>query len=74
MGAHSCSHLRQVCWKPDGSGIDGMDFGWDAILYDWIHDALTPEERTLLREPDRAVPAPLHQGTRDHAGGRNLLV
>ncbi len=46
-GSRFLQHLRQVCWKPDGSGIDGMNFGWDAILYDWVHDALTPEERTL---------------------------
>ncbi|MBP7949304.1 MAG: hypothetical protein KA004_06580 [Verrucomicrobiales bacterium] len=38
-------HIKEAMWKTDGSGIDGMDFGWDAIIYDWIHDALTPEER-----------------------------
>jgi len=46
-GSRFLQHLKQVCWKPDGSGIDGMDFGWDAIIYDWVYDALTPEERTL---------------------------
>ena len=46
-GSRFLQHLKKVCWKPDGSGIDGMDFGWDAIMYDWVHDALSPEERTL---------------------------
>lgn len=40
-------HIKEAMWKADGSGIDGMDFGWDAVIYDWIYDALTPEERTL---------------------------
>jgi hypothetical protein len=46
-GSRFLQHLKKVCWKPDGSGIDGMNFGWDAIMYDWVHDALTPEERIL---------------------------
>lgn len=50
-GSRFLQHLKKVCWKPDGSGIDGMDFGWDAIMYDWVHDALTPEERTLYGNP-----------------------
>lgn len=40
-------HIKEAMWKADGSGIDGLDFGWDAVIYDWIYDALTPSERTL---------------------------
>lgn len=46
-GSRFVRHIKEACWKADGSGIDGLDFGWDAILYDWVYDALTPEERTL---------------------------
>lgn len=46
-GSRFVHHIKGVLWKADGSGIDGMNFGWDAILYDWIYDALTPQERTL---------------------------
>ncbi len=46
-GSRFVRHIKEAMWKPDGSGIDGMDFGWDAILYDWIYDAMTPEERIL---------------------------
>jgi len=46
-GSRFLRHIKDVLWKADGSGIDGMDFGWDAIMYDWVHDALTREERTL---------------------------
>ena len=45
-GSRFVRHIKEAMWKADGSGIDGMDFGWDAIIYDWIYDALTPEERT----------------------------
>jgi hypothetical protein len=46
-GGRFLRHIKNVLWKADGSGIDGMNFGWDAILYDWIYDAMTTEERTL---------------------------
>lgn len=46
-GSRFVRHIKEAMWKTDGSGIDGMDFGWDAVIYDWIHDALTPEERKL---------------------------
>ena len=46
-GSRFLRHIKEVCWKKDGTGIDGLNIGWDAILYDWIYDAMTPEERTL---------------------------
>ena len=46
-GSRFVRHIKDVCWKADGTGIDGMNFGWDAVLYDWIYDALTVEERTI---------------------------
>jgi hypothetical protein len=47
-GSRFLRHIKDVIWKADGSGMnEGTNFGWDAIFYDWIHDALTPEERIL---------------------------
>lgn len=40
-------HIKEAMWKTDASGIDGLDFGWDAVIYDWIYDGLSPRERTL---------------------------
>ena len=70
-GSPFLRHIKDVLWKADGSGISGMDFGWDAMMYDWIHDAMTPEERTLygnkigsfLRHGTDVPEITLHNGT-----------
>lgn len=46
-GSRFLRHIKDVLWKADGEGIDGMDFGWDGIIYDWIYNDLTAEERQI---------------------------
>jgi hypothetical protein len=43
-GGRYLDHIKTRLWKADGAGID-VNFGWDAIAYDWLFSTLTPEER-----------------------------
>ncbi len=41
------NHVREAVWGTDGSKMDGLEFAYDGIIYDWIYDGLTPQERIL---------------------------
>ncbi len=40
------NHITTNLWKADASGIYEF-FGYDAIIYDWVYNDLTPAQRTL---------------------------
>jgi len=46
-GSKYLDHIKTKTWKGDGSGM-GSAFGWDAVVYDWIYNTLSPEEKKLF--------------------------